>query len=600
MINISYPLKLVNNAYRYLLRYGSGATLSKSRAVIVSWFSKEDVADITRDIYAHWVSSKEGRPAALSSLSKCKISILFPVFNVEEKYLSEAIDSIIAQTYKNWELCIVDDGSTKQWIKPTLEKYKALDQRIKVKFSETNNHISITTNSAFEISTGDFVMLMDNDDLIPPHTFNELMLELEKHPDADLIYFDEDKLSVEGERIEPFFKPGPSPEFLMSMMYPTHALYSRDIYEKAGKMRKGYEGSQDYDLCLRVFDATDKIYHIPKILYHWRKIPGSTADSTDSKPYVINAAKKSIEESFTRKGYKAEITGENYPFKADIEIKNNPSVEIIIPTRDRVNLLRKCVSSILDKSTYSNYAIRIVDNGSIEESALNYIASVTEKNSNVTVLSYDQPFNYSAINNFAAQNSSADYILFLNNDTSAIEPRWIEEMLMWAQMDKVGAVGAKLLFPDFTVQHAGVIIGQGPDVHDAHRPVAAHAFYKEREGSLRAFNQLNLVRNYSAVTGACLMINRSKFNEVGGFDEVNLAVNYNDVDLCLKLLEKGYRNVYTAHARLFHYESASRVKEPPKGETMFMRKKWKQYIDNDPYYNPNFARNTVHSYVLPE
>lgn len=600
-----YIVRLTKNAIKYLQTYGVSAAFGKSLTVVKRWFVGVALSpDITNESYQNWLNSKVNEePVRPLSEDLPMISVLMPVYfgglsDQEVSSLEEAIQCIIGQTYANWELCMVDDASPNGQIREVLRKYAENDPRIKVQFSETNNHISMTTNTAFDMSAGEFVLLMDNDDLMPNYAFAELIKVVAEYPDADLIYYDEDKLSLEGERIEPFFKPDPSPEFLLSMMYPTHALYSRSIFEKAGKMRKGYEGSQDYDLCLRVFDLTDKIYHIPKILYHWRKIAGSTADTTDSKPYVIDSARKSIKESFERRGYKADISGDNYPFRAGIEIKDEPSIEIIIPTRDKVDFLKKCISSILDKSSFGNYLIHIVDNNSVEPATLKYFKKIEGRG--VKVSKYDNPFNYSAINNWASSLSTADYLLFLNNDTEVIEPRWIEEMLMWAQMEKAGAVGAKLLFPDFTVQHAGIIMGLGPDVYDGHRPVAAHAFYKEREGSPRAFNQMNLVRNYSAVTGACLMINRVKFNEVGGFDEENLAVNYNDVDLCLKLLEAGYRNVYTAHARLFHYESASRVKEPPREETEYVRKRWKKYIDNDPYYNPNFARNTVHSFVLPD
>ncbi|WKZ30856.1 MAG: glycosyltransferase family 2 protein [Candidatus Dojkabacteria bacterium] len=597
---MSYIARLSRNAVRYLRAHGLKASARKSKSVLDRWLGVgTDIVDITQSKYKDWVNEVESKNTQVAAVAQdIKISILMPVYNVSPNYLVEAVDSIKTQSYTNWELCIVDDASTNSEIPPLIEKLEAEDERVKVQFSPVNRHISETTNTAFDLSTGSYLLLMDNDDLIAPGALEELVVGIEANPGADLIYFDEDKLDVSGARVEPFFKPGPSPEFLLSMMYPTHALYSRDIFEKAGKLRKGYEGSQDYDLCLRVFDLTDKIYHIPKILYHWRKIPGSTADSVEHKPYVIAAAKRSITESFERKGYKAEVIGDNYPFKANIEIKGNPQVDIIIPTKDKKGLLSRCVESIIEKSSYGNLKIHIVDNNSEEEETLEYLEEIQERDNRVKVAEYSKPFNFSAINNWAVKQSVADYILFLNNDTEVIEPRWIEEMLMWAQMEKIGAVGAKLLFPDHTIQHAGVILGLGPDVNDGHRPVAAHAFYKEREGSPRAFNQMNLVRNYSAVTGACMMIKRTKFDEVGGFDEENLKVNYNDVDLCLKLLQAGYRNVYTAHARLFHHESASRIKEPPKMETEFMRDKWKKYIENDPYYNPNFARNTVHSFII--
>lgn len=591
-----YPLRLIKNSIIYTKKYGFKPAISKSNSVVKGWLIHEGrVKDISKSEYQNWIKSHEASTENYVGDYKPLVSILMPVYNVDGIYLEAAVESIRAQTYENWELCIVDDASTAAHIRPLIQKLIESDSRIRAKFSETNNHISVTTNVAFDMSLGEFVLLMDNDDIIPSNCLSEIVSVLNEHRDLDLVYFDEDKLSHEG-RIEPFFKPAPSPEMLLNTMYPTHALYSRSIFTTAGRLRKGYEGSQDYDLCLRVFNITDKIHHIPKVLYHWRKIAGSTSDSVSYKPYVINSAKSAIEEAISAMGYRSEVEGENYPFRTRIEIKYSPSVEIIIPSRNKCELLERCISSITKLSSYTNYSVTVVDNQSDEARTLRYLEQI--KKQGINVLRYDQSFNFSAINNMAASRSRSDYLLFLNNDTEVLESSWIEEMLMWAQLKDVAAVGAKLLFPDLTVQHAGVIMGLGPDLLDNARPVAGHAFYKENEGSTRAFNQMNMVKNYLAVTAACLMIKREKFNQVGGFNEKDLKVAYNDVDICLRLFEAGYRNVYTPHARLLHYESASRVKEPAHSETEYMRQKWGRYIETDPYYNPNLEKNSIYSYIL--
>lgn len=595
-----YVVRLLRNSFKYLRIYGVRSTYRKSKNVIKRWFGRGTLlVPISKDRYHEWIKhSERSFSYGFTPKSTPLISILMPVYNVKEEYLREAISSIVKQSYPNWEVCMVDDASSVPYIKPLLKELAASDERIKIAFSEENQHISLTTNKAFDISTGEYLLLMDNDDVLSPDALLSIVKKLEEFPDADLIYFDEDKLDIQGDRVEPYFKPSPSPEMLLEMMYPTHALFSRGVFERAGKLRKGYEGSQDYDLVLRVFDITDKIHHIPNILYHWRKVPGSTAESSTYKPYVIDTAKKALKEALIRKGLSGRILGDQYPFKCDIEIENLPSIEIIIPTKDKLEYLKRAVDSIIAKSSYPNYSITIVNNNSVEKETLDYFDNIQKQN--IRVLPYPGSFNYSAINNFAVEKSQSEYIIFLNNDTQVLSEKWIEELLIWSQIDKIGAVGCKLLYPDRRVQHAGVIMGLGPDLLDANRPVAGHAFLFDDEGEQRQFNQLNHVQNVAAVTAACLMIKRSLFLSVGGFDEENLAVAYNDVDLCLRLYEDGFRNIYTPYAKLIHYESITRDKVAAEAETKYMYKKWGKYIDRDPYYNPNFGKKSIYSYLLPD
>lgn len=593
-MDLFYPFRLIKNAIQHLLSYGFRSTLSKSKQVFRKHIFARSLGTLDENkLYTRWIENTEviTTTEALAQKLKTKplISILMPVYNVDQIWLEKAIDSIRTQIYDNWELCITDDCSTEPHIKETLERYKKLDKRIKIQYSEVNNHISITTNKSFEMSKGNFVFLMDNDDEISPDCFYEYAKVINKHPDADLIYSDEDKLDVEKDkRIEPWFKPDFSPELLLSMMYPTHGLYSRKMYKRAGMLRKGYEGSQDYDLCLRAVELTDKIYHIPKVLYHWRKVPGSTADKISSKSYAITASRTSLNDAFERRGIKGKVVGESYPFRPIPKIIKNPSVDIIIPTKDKVKYLKRCIESIQTKTDYTNYTITIVDNRSELEETKTYFEEVS-KSSKVKVLEYNFPFNYSSINNFAAKQSTAELLLFLNNDTEVLNDDWLSELVRWAQLKDIGAVGAKLLFPDRTVQHAGIIVGLGG--------IANHAYYLEPESSVRYYNHLNCVKNYSAVTGACLMVSKKKFEEVNGFNEQDLAVAYNDVDLCLKLIETGYRNMYTPYAQLLHYESISRKKHKhSKKEEKYMKDHWSNYLKHDPAYNINFDKTSWQSF----
>jgi O-antigen biosynthesis protein len=562
-------------------------------------------------LYAKWIKNIEQpyleseKRLVKSNLKKWKtlpkISILMPVYNVPEKVLFEAVESVKSQWYKDWELCLYDDCSTNEETKHALdelEKYIGKTSKaevIKIKRGEKNLNISGATNEAFKISSGEYVMLMDNDDLLRPHALYEAVKVLNegshqkestKHDQKfDLIYFDEDKLDKFGQRIEPFFKPDFSPELMWSMMYPTHAIFSRSIFNKAGKMRKGYEGSQDYDLVLRVMEITSEIYHIPKVLYSWRKIPGSTAEKIGSKSYAITSAQKGLTDALQRRGLNGKIDNDFYPFDVKLKAQKKSSIEIIIPTKDGYKLLKRCIDSINLHTHLDNVLITVIDHESKDKKTINYLSLLTHNSQIPTkVINYSGNFNFAKINNFAVSRSTADFLLFLNNDTEVITDNWIELLLGWAEQKNIACVSPRLLYPNKRVQHAGIILGAGG--------IANHAYYRMRKDTNFYFSNLHCVRNYSALTAACMLIGREKFLEVGGFNQ-ELPASYNDVDLCLELTKKGYRHVYIPYLDVIHYESMSRNPDVKKWEDEYMAKKWNGAIDNDPYYNINLTRDLI-------
>lgn len=419
---------------------------------------------------------------------------------------------------------------------------------------------------------------------------------LQEHPDADMIYSDEDHINTKGKRIDPYFKPDWSPDLFLSSMYTCHfGVYRKKLIDEIGGFRKAFEGSQDYDLVLRLTEKTDNIYHIPGILYHWRKILGSTAMKYQAKGYADVNARKALEDALKRRKINGKVLSGIYPgtFRIKREIIGNPQVSIIIPTRDQAGFLEKCIDSIEKKTDYKNYDILIIDNNSEEIKTKDYFEKISKK-PNIRVLKYEYPFNFSGINNYAVTQSKSDYILFLNNDTEVISEEWLCAMLEHAQRTEVGAVGCKLLYPDNTIQHAGLILGISGI--PGKPGIAGHSHKHFPDDAYGYYMKPHIIQNLSAVTGACLMMRRDVFQEVGGFDD-NLAYAFNDVDLCLKIRGKGYLIVYTPYAKLYHYESQSRGYEnnPEKmkrffGEIEYMREKWGKVIDKgDPYYNANLS-----------
>ncbi|MBE9163728.1 tetratricopeptide repeat protein [Tychonema sp. LEGE 06208] len=552
--------------------------------------------------YTKWRAKNSPREADLRKMAeiveifnyKPLISIVMPAYNTPENYLQEAIESVLNQIYPYWELCIADDASNAPHVKQILEEYAAKDSRIKVAYRTKNGHISHCSNSALELATGEFVSLLDHDDTLTPEALYEVVLLLNRHPEADMIYSDEDKIYQDRELINPFFKPEWSPDSFLSRMYTCHlGTYRRSLINEIGGFRAGFEGAQDYDLVLRFTEKTDKIFHIPKILYHWRMHAGSAAGGVEAKPYAYDAGQKALQEAIERRGEPGKIEGVPYflgHFIARYKIADYKRVSIIIPTRDLGDVLDNCLESIFTKSVYPNYEVIVIDNGSQEQHTAEILDKWTAKES-ARFKSYrlDIPFNFSKINNYAASKAEGDYLLFLNNDTEVITPDWIDGMVEQAQRSSIGAVGNLLVYSDNKIQHAGVVMGLGGGV-------AGHSYYHMPRSIPGYFGNVVGMNNVSAVTAACLMCRREVFESVGGFDE-ELTVAYNDVDLCLKMLEKGYRNIYLPHVVLYHHESKSRgyedspeKKERLRKESKLMESRWQKYIDNDPYYSPHLTR----------
>jgi len=527
---------------------------------------------------------------------KPKISIVMPVYNTPEKYLREAIESVLNQSYPNWELCIADDASTEPHVKEVLEEYKKLyPEKIKVVYRDKNGHICEASNSALKLATGDFITFLDHDDTLAEHALYYLVKVINENPNVQIIYTDEDKIDSQNIRSEPHFKPDWSPDTLLSYNYVAHLMAIRkDIVEKVGGFRKGTEGAQDYDMILRASLYADEknILHIPWVLYHWRMWEQSTALSEKTKIYTEKSSIKAIKDYLKAKGIKgAKVEKGKLPntYRVIYPIPTpTPLVSIIIPTKDKVELLQKCVDSILEKTDYKNYEILIVDNASKEKETFEYYKKLTQKHKNIRVLNYNKPFNFSAICNYGVKNARGELILLLNNDTEVINSDWLTEMVRHAVRPEIGCVGAKLYYPDGTIQHAGVIIGLGGVAGHSHKH-----YPKDHPGYMK---RLMIVQNVSAVTAACLMVKKKIYEEVGGLDEENLKVAFNDVDFCLKVREAGYRNLWTPYAELYHYESKSRGSEdtPEKVERFrkeieYMKKKWGKKLLRDPYYNPNLT-----------
>ena len=522
------------------------------------------------------------------------ISILMPVYNVEQNWLEKCIQSVQNQFYPNWELCMADDYSTDESVRPTLEKYAKSDERIKVVFRSENGHISRATNSALEIATGEFVALLDNDDELAPIAFYEVVKALNENPELDLIYSDEDKIDMQGNRFDPAFKPDWSPDLLLGTNYISHlGVYRRSIMNEIGGFRPGFEGSQDYDLVLRFTEKTtaQRIHHIPKVLYYWRILPTSTAADQSTKGYAFEAGLKAVQEALVRRGIKgtAHHAAGNGLYDVEYEVLSTDLVSIIIPTRDGYDDMLRCLNSIVAKTSYPNYEIIVADNGSTDERMEKLYAKFKgQLGERFRVESIDIPFNYSRINNLAAQKAKGKYLLFLNNDTEVITPGWITKMVSFAQFERIGMVGAKLYYPNQTIQHAGVIVGLGG--------AAGHCHHTYPKGDFGYFGKLEINVNYLAVTAACCMIRKADFEQLGGFEE-ELTVAFNDVDLCLREYEAGHDNVWLHGVELYHYESQTRGYEntPEKKarfdqETKFMEDRWGKYIANDPFYNPNLSR----------
>jgi glycosyltransferase involved in cell wall biosynthesis len=538
------------------------------------------------------------------------ISVVVPAYSPKQQFLRDCIESVQAQIYENWELCIVDDASPDDETRKIIEEYAEHDKRIKYKFLKTNRHIADATNVAIEMAEGEFVALFDHDDLLWPNALYEVVNCLNKNKELDFIYTDEDKITEDRHfHLGPFFKPDWNPDFLHSVNYITHlSVIRKTLLDDLGGLRGDYNGAQDWDLFLRVTSATKNIHHIPKIVYSWRVHDLSTAKDTKSKPYVIEAQKKAIEDDLRRKGYHDVLVQQDRKHKGywnvQYPLQGKPLISIIIPTKNQYKVIKRCVNSIYKKSTYSNFEIVIVDTGSTDSKVLGWYKKLQKKHSNIQVVDWsEQPFSYSRSCNKGAEMAHGELLVMLNDDTEVITPNWLELMAGDAQRLEIGAVGCLLFFPDkYHIQHAGIGVGLGG--------VAANSFSMMTLTQTMTATQhlmVNTKHNMSAVTAACLMVRKSVFNEVGGFAE-EFRVTYNDVDLCLRLREKGYENLYTPYVQLLHHESISvgMPEEIAKRDTSEFQKakdlfvaRWDKYIRHDPNLNPNLNKENAF-YDIPD
>lgn len=530
-----------------------------------------------------------------------KISILVPLYNTPEPFLRDMITSVLNQTYQNWELCLADGSDAEHGeVGRICREYLEKDSRIVYQKLLKNEGISGNTNECLKLATGEYIGLFDHDDILHPSTLYEYVKAVNEQ-DADYIYCDETtfKNGDINKMLTMHFKPDYAVDNLRANNYICHfSVFAKRLLEGEELFRSRFDGSQDHDMILRMTDRAKHIVHIPKLLYYWRCHEGSVASGIDAKPYVVAAAKGAVADHLRRHGFTHfQITSTRAfetIFKIRYEIIGDPMISIVIPNKDHAADLKRCITSILEKSTYENYEIVIVENGSETKEIFEYYTSLKEYD-NIRVVTYEKPegqngFNYSAVNNFGVKQTKGDYILLLNNDTEVITVNWMEELLMYAQREDVGAAGAKLYYGNKTIQHAGVVLQLG-----AHR-TAGHSHYGQSRENLGYMGRLCYAQNVSAVTGACLLVKKSLFEEVGDLDE-SFAISLNDVDFCLKLREKGLLNVFTPFAELYHYESVSRglddsgeKAERYNRESAHFREKWKTVLEKgDPYYNPNFS-----------
>jgi GT2 family glycosyltransferase len=539
------------------------------------------------DAYHRWFLAHRASPEEIAAMRTAAeqmppvvISIVMPAYNTPLSMLDEAVASVRAQVYPHWELVIVDDASDDPRVAPRLRELAAEEPRIRVKFLERNQGIALASNAAIAMASGEFVGLLDHDDWLEPDTLFEIARLIQETPEADLLYTDEDKVDNAGRFEKPFFKPDWSPDALLSNNYICHfTVLRRSLLEELGGFRTDFEYAQDYDLILRATERARRILHVPKILYHWRTSSHSTSGGSQQKPAMVDSGARAVASALARRGIDGEVlmVGNGARYRVRRVIAQRKKIAILIPTRDRVELLKRCVESIAARTDYPNYEIVIVDNDSRDPETLEYYETLPHQ-----IVPYPGPFNYSAINNFAVRHTDAPWILFLNNDTEVINPEWLSSMAEHIQRPEVGVVGAKLLFPDDTVQHAGVLLVE--------KGSAKHAYLYAPATTMENGGRLQLVCNYSAVTAACMLTRREVFYQVGGFDEMNLPVTLNDVDYCLKVRDAGFLVVYTPFAQLYHYESASRGRgktDPAEGQ--LLRQRWPGVLARDPYGNPNLG-----------
>ena len=548
----------------------------------------------------HAATKRELKKQAKETFSFMPLfSIVVPLYDTPLPYLKKLLDSVCAQSYPKWELCLAD-GTGDEHLEEYIKKHYPKETRIRYQHLKENTGISGNTNAALQMAQGELLVFADHDDYLEPDALYLAVREFEKHPELEMLYTDEDLVDEDGYNFYPHFKPDFNLELLRCINYICHLLIvRRSLYERTGELRSEFDGAQDYDFLLRCVEASalgkpdgwKHIGHIPKVLYHWRSHMGSTAGNQDSKQYAVDAAVRALSEHYCRLGIEAQVeyTGTFIVLRSHFKVQGNPKISILIPNKDHRDDLEKCITSIEEKSTWKNVEILVIENNSEEQETFAYYDALKARYENVRVVTYTGPFNYSAINNFGAKHAQGDFLLLLNNDTEVISPDWLERMVSLCQREQAGIVGAELFYPDDTVQHAGIVIGIGGFA--GHIQTGYTSLFTGYMGRLISTQEI------SAVTGACLMVKRAVYKEVGGLDEENFAVALNDVDFCLRVREKGYLVYLTPEAKLWHYESKSRgFEDTPAKLERFEReidrfkKRHRELLETgDPYYNPNLT-----------
>lgn len=595
----------LNSTNFYLKRYGILKTIKKIFIALYNRIFKKQSFFYQQERYITWMKNNEPNEQELEKQRNTKFeknpkfSIVVPMYNTPKKYFEELVNCLLNQTYTNWELCLADGSEQKD---DELNEIIEKDKRIKYKFLNKNEGIAGNTNEALKMVTGDFILLLDHDDLLPVFCLYEIAKTINRNPEVEYIYTDEDKINEEkSKRCKPHFKPDFALDTLRSNNYITHlSIFKKELMNKLEGFKSSYDGAQDFDIIIRAIENTDKIVHIPKILYHWRINENSTAMSSEAKPYAYEAGIRVIEDHLKRQGLKAKVThGGDIKgvYEVQYEVTGNPKISIIIPNKDGIKLLKRCINSILKLTTYNNYEIVIVENNSVKKQTFKYYKEI-EKQDKIRVITYpEKGFNYSKIINYGVKNCDSEFIVQLNNDTELLTKDWLQKFIGYAQRKDVGAVGARLYYKDKSIQHAGIEIGING--------LAANLFVNTPRGMHAYFGRECTTRNVSAVTGACLFSKRQIYEEVGYMDEENFAVAFNDVDFCLKIREKGYLIVYNPYIEFIHYESKTRGYEdtPEKKarferESMNFKNKWKDVLKNqDPYSNINFSKDHVNCSV---
>ena len=598
----------IRRALRYLKNNGFKRSFIRLKEKIIEKALNSKNEKIEQENYLKWIKNNEPTEEELNKQRKHvfkyspKISIIVPMYNTPENYFLELVESIKEQTYTNWELCLADGSPQKQ---DFIQDVVNSDARIIYKFLNGNFGISGNSNEAIKLATGDYFALLDHDDLLPKFSLYEIVRAINQDPEAEFIYTDEDKIAEEKDkRLGPHFKSDFAPDTLRSYNYICHfSIFKKSLMDRLVGFNDEFNGSQDYDIILRATEQANRIIHIPKILYHWRINANSVASSSSAKPYGYVAAKKAILASLKRQNIEADIEDSNILglYRVKYKVKGEPKVSIIILNKDHIKDLKKCVKSIL-KSTYKNIEIIIVENNSTDKRTFKYYELLKNNEAykeKIKVITYTgKDFNYSKLNNYGVKNSSGDYLVFMNNDIQILSYDWIENMLGTVQRDDVGAVGAKLIYPDGRIQHAGVVLN--------FTGVAGHVNAQMRNNAVGYMGRIMIQQNFSAVTAALMMVSRKDFNNVGGFDE-DLAVSYNDIDLCLKFRNIGKVNVYDPYVIAYHYESKTRgyedtieKKQRLEKEANILKNKWKKFFEReDPYFNINFRHDVPDMRVNP-